>query len=65
MRRNTALEFLKNLWGLGTKVGIGLSYRAARPDRLAEFIPKIDDRLKRREIITVRRQSYVSRLPKY
>ncbi len=33
-----ALEFSNNLWGLGTSVGIGLSYRSARLHRLAELI---------------------------
>jgi hypothetical protein len=32
------LKFLNNLRGLGTRVGIGLSYRAARLHRLAEFL---------------------------
>jgi hypothetical protein len=39
--RNSVLEFLNNPWGLGSRnrVEIGLSYRPARPHRLAESIP--------------------------
>ncbi len=35
----TELEFLKKSMGARNQEGIGLSYRPARPDRLAEFIP--------------------------
>ncbi len=35
----TVLEFLNNLWGARNRVEIGLSYRAARLQRLAELIP--------------------------
>jgi hypothetical protein len=38
-KNETVLEFLNNLWGLGTEKGIGLSYRPARPRRLAELVP--------------------------
>jgi hypothetical protein len=38
-RKCRELEFLNNLWGLGTVIGIGFSYRPARLHRLAEFIP--------------------------
>jgi hypothetical protein len=38
-RKRTELEFLNNLWGLGTDIGIGSSYWPARQARLAEFIP--------------------------
>ncbi len=38
-KNETVLEFLNNLWGLGTEKGIGLSYRSARLHRLAELVP--------------------------
>jgi hypothetical protein len=38
MRQKTVLEFLNNIWGLGT-IGIGLSYRPARLHSLAELVP--------------------------
>ncbi len=39
--RSTELEFLNNIWRARNRVGIGLSYRAARLHRQAEFIPWI------------------------
>jgi hypothetical protein len=36
---STELEFLNNLWGLGNRVGIGLSYRPVRLPRVAELVP--------------------------
>jgi hypothetical protein len=36
---NPELEFLNSLWGARNRGGIGLSFRASRLHRLAEFIP--------------------------
>jgi hypothetical protein len=37
-KKRTMPEFLNNLWGARNQVGIGLSYRPARLNRLAESI---------------------------
>ncbi len=36
---DTEMAFLNNLWGARNRIGIGLWYRPARLQRLAEFIP--------------------------
>jgi hypothetical protein len=63
--KNAELEFLNNQWGLGRiRVGIELSYRPARLQRLAELIPWnrflgcLQKRLKLRAQYTIHGDAY-------